>query len=38
MLFDNGLARNRKVKCDKCQWLTPVILDTLEAEIRRIEV
>jgi hypothetical protein len=31
-------VRLKKEKTNWCQWITPVILDTQEAEIRRIKV
>jgi hypothetical protein len=32
------VSRIRKGPCTRCRWLTPVILATQEAEIRRIAV
>jgi hypothetical protein len=37
-LFHSKILPLRRLKSFRCQWLTPVILATPEAEIRRITV
>jgi hypothetical protein len=37
-IHSDGFMNNEKLGCAERQWLTPVILATQEAEIRRIAV